>query len=886
MGRSENSANEPVSNNVRNNTTDNEKIISNAAPLTAEQLDMEAINRDRKIADIDSRIKAKQAELLELEDKNKNYKIDMVVKLEALYAKKQKSEEDKLNVNLVEKRAELDNLEKEFKDKHDSLDKPYKEKLDKLTEVYDIREQNLDDIIKLKSEEADNITQIVASGISTYANEISTLSNSCNVLSFAIEKGLENSKEDFARATEGLSSLCNTLKENADGSIKSQLEIKIKSVQNVTDSYEKTLISIDEYIKNEFNKLFSKLESRKNDINNDMSRLQQDTYDNQSKLLSEQYNTLKIAIDKQTDSVNERERLIVGREIAVGDAECKNKKMELLLDSQAESKIKIMHEELISDNKYLTKLLETTDARLAKIKVDYDKKRVEYDNVKGIDITDLRAENKKLKEKNEELGENIVYDYEQKDMLHKVRNYDKIETEKNNLLLENEIITNELEDLKGKKAQYNTAISLRMLEEKALELNSKEIAELHRILEKTESTEERAKTITSGDYVHRHSSDKVDESAWLADVIKKIAECGYVFSERLVKAFHTCLKTQKMSPIMVLAGVSGTGKSELPKLYSRIGGLDFLATAVNPDWDSPASMYGYYNPLEKKFNAKPLIRKMYQAQKYDMPSSNMHTFLLDEMNLAHVEQYFSDMLSKLEENRTMSDREVRGIDIELGAGVEPLHVKLTRNMLWIGTMNEDETTKALSDKVQDRSNIIVFPRPKELVSKEMKPVPKGNALAYHNWTSWIKGGYENKAVIVKIAEYKNIIEQINKALDSAGRALGHRVWQSIETYIYNHPDVIAAVKNTDDDKLIASMDSAFADVVAFKVMPKLKGIELDDNKIKKNCLDEIGKIIDNGCLKELKVDYALARENPYNVFKWTTGEFLTVISKPEGKDND
>lgn len=67
---------------------------------------------------------------------------------------------------------------------------------------------------------------------------------------------------------------------------------------------------------------------------------------------------------------------------------------------------------------------------------------------------------------------------------------------------------------------------------------------------------------------------------------------GLHFSNRILCAFHTALKIVEWSPLTVLAGVSGTGKSELPKLYSRFGGINFINVPVQPNWDSQESMLG------------------------------------------------------------------------------------------------------------------------------------------------------------------------------------------------------------------------------------------------------------------------------------------------------
>ena len=211
------------------------------------------------------------------------------------------------------------------------------------------------------------------------------------------------------------------------------------------------------------------------------------------------------------------------------------------------------------------------------------------------------------------------------------------------------------------------------------------------------------------------SKGKLSESEWLATINSNIEKSGLHFEDRLVKAFHTSLKVAEWAPLTVLGGVSGTGKSELPRLYSRFGGLAFMPVPVQPGWDSPSSLFGFFNSVDNRFDATPLLRALAQSQragdeKYPGFNDRVLLVLLDEMNVAHVEQYFSDLLSGLEQRR--GEEQAPHLDVGLGAGMKPYELKLGRNVLWTGTMNEDETTKSLSDKVLDRANLLHFPRPK------------------------------------------------------------------------------------------------------------------------------------------------------------------------------
>lgn len=371
-------------------------------------------------------------------------------------------------------------------------------------------------------------------------------------------------------------------------------------------------------------------------------------------------------------------------------------------------------------------------------------------------------------------------------------------------------------------------------------------------------------------------TEEITEISWLDRIYNKSIESGLHFNRRLMNSFHTALKTAEWSPLTVLAGVSGTGKSELPRLYSRFGGMYYLPLPVQPDWDSPQSLFGYFNSVDNRFNATPLLKALNQFQSIkegqsleDNLSDSMFLVLLDEMNLAHVELYFSELLSKLETRR--GEKNAVNIDIDLGAGMDKYPIELTRNVLWVGTMNEDETTKSLSDKVLDRGNLISFPRPKRFERRlTLELAPESPMLKKETWNRWIN----QKVVLDKeIEKYKNGLEEINSHLEVVGRALGHRVWQSVENYISNHPYVIRAKESQNDAELSSNIRQAFEEALVHKVMPKLRGIETSGRTNKVECLEPIERIIADiaGGLHE---DYQLAMKSTHGLFVWRSAKYL------------
>ena len=383
--------------------------------------------------------------------------------------------------------------------------------------------------------------------------------------------------------------------------------------------------------------------------------------------------------------------------------------------------------------------------------------------------------------------------------------------------------------------------------------------------------------------------EEINETEWLNQIAANCEEFGFKFPTRILYAFHTALKISDWSTITVLAGVSGTGKSELPHLYARFGGLNYISVPVQPNWDSQESMLGFFNSIDNEFDAQPLLRFLAQcSSKSDNMDRSLNVVLLDEMNLAHVEHYFAEFLSKLEQRRDYGDEKIPKIDIKLGAGMEPYRLSLTRNILWTGTMNQDETTKSLSDKVLDRGIVIHFPRPKKLIGRQEKKniddfVAEKNIhmLDYRVWKEqWSREPKFIDEQARQMLTYKGIIEDINNYMAKAGRALGHRVWQSIEYYIANYPSVIQEQraieergdKGTLTEDLKKAMHVAFEDQLVQKVMPKLRGIEtIGDTG--KECLDPIGRLLEENNFK-LGEDFRQACSYGYGQFIWNSADYI------------
>ena len=573
-----------------------------------------------------------------------------------------------------------------------------------------------------------------------------------------------------------------------------------------------------------------------------------------------------------------------------------------LVEERYAEKFRELNDKINAKDFSYTQLLES----FHRLQLDAEKLKVIRDtfgdmpfDVMNKTIDDLQSENKRLKEKinalpSERTGEELQA---------KIAETASLQIEVENLRNENLSLrdgASKSDELESQlRRQTNKLVNLQFeLEEsiKTQEFLQNQLNRLRTDEGRLIERDERIKSIevelpdVKAPISAETTAPVADEIEWLENIGKNCYNYGFKFPRRILYAFHTALKIADWSTITVLAGVSGTGKSALPHLYSAFGGLNFISVSVQPNWDSQESMLGFFNSIDNKFDAQPLLRFLARCSSdKDGMDKSLNIVLLDEMNLAHVEHYFAEFLSKLELRRDSDSDKNLSVDINIGAGIEPYHLKLTRNILWTGTMNQDETTKSLSDKVLDRGLIINFPRPKNLISrtKLQKLENLDYRLDFRTWNEqWVKNELDFGTTQKTLLEhYRQMIQQINNYLANVGRALGHRVWQSIEFYTMNYPTVIKALAESGGeitDDLRREVKIAVEDQLVQKVMPKLRGIETRGIG-NEECLQKIRALL----LDEefnLDEDFAIAEKLGYGQFIWNSAEYIDdddIVGAPE-----
>lgn len=329
-----------------------------------------------------------------------------------------------------------------------------------------------------------------------------------------------------------------------------------------------------------------------------------------------------------------------------------------------------------------------------------------------------------------------------------------------------------------------------------------------------------------------------------------IRQRGFSFPAGMVEHLFLSLKTR---PFVILAGISGTGKTQLARLFAEALGAtpdngQFTLIPVRPDWNDPADLIGYKD-LSGRFKPGPLALALQTAsrpQRADKP----HFIVLDEMNLARVEHYFSDVLSLMETRRRFAPSRqtpAASAGTALSAGeivTQPLlpesmfeheedraaygNLSIPANVYVIGTVNMDETTYPFSKKVLDRAGTIEFnhidlmqlPQLRTESEKEADMLAADRHFLGGDYLQLVDAMQHHAKLIERTAEE---LTAINAMLEEIQAHVGFRVRDAICFYlIYNQRFGLMTRAEAFDAQLMQ------------KILPRIQGSR---HSVKKVLLD-------------------------------------------------
>ena len=245
------------------------------------------------------------------------------------------------------------------------------------------------------------------------------------------------------------------------------------------------------------------------------------------------------------------------------------------------------------------------------------------------------------------------------------------------------------------------------------------------------------------------------------------------YSEKMIRLFVSAIASTKL---VILQGISGTGKTSISLAWGNFVKHPSCVASVQPSWRDRTDIFGYLNEFTKKFNETDFLAYLYEAGYTD----EIYTVILDEMNLARVEYYFAEMLSILEMHST-KDWKIEVVQSSWPTDPKKLirgKLQIPPNAWYIGTINNDDSTFMVTDKVYDRA------MPIDINEKGIAFEPDQVDAIDVNY-SYLNGLFE-KAMsdyAISPATLKKIDEMDNYTIKHFRVAFGNRIVKNLRKFV-------------------------------------------------------------------------------------------------------
>lgn len=215
-----------------------------------------------------------------------------------------------------------------------------------------------------------------------------------------------------------------------------------------------------------------------------------------------------------------------------------------------------------------------------------------------------------------------------------------------------------------------------------------------------------SKLIEVDNYYKSFTPPEYDNSITLSGICENYRNfaCSRMHLYYDIRTIRLFIAGMASTKLIILQGISGTGKTSLPYSFGKFLQKDTTIASVQPSWRDRTELFGYFNEFTKNFNETEVLKRIYSSSYND----DVNFILLDEMNIARVEYYFAEMLSILE----MPNSDEWKLDLVPNVwSTDPVNLdhgmlRIPQNIWYIGTANNDDSTFAISDKVYDRAQPI------------------------------------------------------------------------------------------------------------------------------------------------------------------------------------
>lgn len=297
--------------------------------------------------------------------------------------------------------------------------------------------------------------------------------------------------------------------------------------------------------------------------------------------------------------------------------------------------------------------------------------------------------------------------------------------------------------------------------------------------ENVDSTNSRFAKLTRVDQMYKNYKVKNYGNNFTLEELVDDFRCFAASQLRLyydASLLRTFLSGLACGKLVILQGISGTGKTSLAYAWGKFVKKDSCIASVEPSWRDKTEFLGYFNEFTKKFNETDVLAELYVSS-YD---DDVHTIILDEMNIARVEYYFAEMLSILE----MPSREEWIIElVSNGWPDDPKKLvngklKLPGNLWFIGTINNDDSTFMVTDKVYDRAMPIdINDKCDPFKCREQEPIEINSTYLEQLFAEAIINKPLSDAIIDKIKEMDDYVIKHFRI------AFGNRIMKQLSTFV-------------------------------------------------------------------------------------------------------
>ena len=278
---------------------------------------------------------------------------------------------------------------------------------------------------------------------------------------------------------------------------------------------------------------------------------------------------------------------------------------------------------------------------------------------------------------------------------------------------------------------------------------------------------------------------------------------GLYFSLDTLRAF---LSGMAASRLIILEGLSGTGKSSLARYFSEFIGEESFFEAVQASWRDRTSILGFYNDFSRRYSETDFLKRLYRMS---YRQNDVNIMVLDEVNISRVEYYFADFLSILEYPVDKWKLRIMQVpyDFEGPSHLEEGVLQIPENTWFIGTANKDDSTYTITDKVYDRAITISFDDRNEPfeVKEDITPIH----LSYSHLNDLFAQAIseeKNRLSKAELASFDHLTSFVSETFDIT---FGNRVLNQIQILVPVY--VACGGKKTD------ALDFLFARKVLYKL---------------------------------------------------------------------